>query len=73
MASSYPFGLVTGGTAASARARRWRSPKPASRSSPPVSRRTRLRRRPPVLFLLCDAARFVTGAVLPVDGGYLAA
>jgi NAD(P)-dependent dehydrogenase (short-subunit alcohol dehydrogenase family) len=25
-----------------------------------------------VLFLLSDAARFMTGVVLPVDGGYLA-
>jgi len=25
-----------------------------------------------VLFLLSDAARFITGAILPVDGGYLA-
>jgi NAD(P)-dependent dehydrogenase (short-subunit alcohol dehydrogenase family) len=27
----------------------------------------------PVLFLCSEAARFITGAVLPVDGGYLAA
>jgi NAD(P)-dependent dehydrogenase (short-subunit alcohol dehydrogenase family) len=26
----------------------------------------------PVLFLCSDAARFVTGTILPVDGGYLA-
>jgi len=25
----------------------------------------------PVLFLASDAARFVTGVVLPIDGGYL--
>lgn len=27
----------------------------------------------PVVFLCCDAARFITGAVLTVDGGYTAA
>jgi NAD(P)-dependent dehydrogenase (short-subunit alcohol dehydrogenase family) len=25
----------------------------------------------PVLFLASDAARFITGTILPVDGGYL--
>jgi NAD(P)-dependent dehydrogenase (short-subunit alcohol dehydrogenase family) len=23
-----------------------------------------------VVFLCCDAARFITGAILPIDGGY---
>jgi NAD(P)-dependent dehydrogenase (short-subunit alcohol dehydrogenase family) len=27
----------------------------------------------PVLFLCSPAAAFITGAILPVDGGYLAA
>ncbi|AZO76573.1 MULTISPECIES: SDR family oxidoreductase [unclassified Bosea (in: a-proteobacteria)] len=50
----------------------------AARSAPILSRTPMNRWGDPsdvggaVLFLLSDAARFVTGAVLPVDGGYLA-
>ncbi|CAN7142275.1 SDR family oxidoreductase [Bosea sp. LjRoot90] len=50
----------------------------AARSAPILSRTPMNRWGEPsdvggaVLFLLSDAARFVTGAILPVDGGYLA-
>lgn len=50
----------------------------AARSAPILSRTPMNRWGDPsdvggaVLFLLSDAARFVTGAILPVDGGYLA-
>lgn len=51
----------------------------AARSAPILSRTPMNRWGEPgdvggaVLFLLSDAARFITGAILPVDGGYLAA
>jgi NAD(P)-dependent dehydrogenase (short-subunit alcohol dehydrogenase family) len=50
----------------------------AARSAPILSRTPMNRWGEPgdvggaVLFLLSDAARFITGAILPVDGGYLA-
>jgi NAD(P)-dependent dehydrogenase (short-subunit alcohol dehydrogenase family) len=50
----------------------------AARSAPILSRTPMNRWGEPgdvggaVLFLLSDAARFVTGTILPVDGGYLA-
>ena len=50
----------------------------ATRSAPILSRTPMNRWGEPgdvggaVLFLLSDAARFITGAILPVDGGYLA-
>jgi NAD(P)-dependent dehydrogenase (short-subunit alcohol dehydrogenase family) len=50
----------------------------AARSAPILSRTPMNRWGDPgdvggaVLFLLSDAARFITGAILPVDGGYLA-
>jgi NAD(P)-dependent dehydrogenase (short-subunit alcohol dehydrogenase family) len=50
----------------------------AARSGPILSRTPMNRWGEPadvggaVLFLLSDAARFVTGTILPVDGGYLA-
>ncbi|HEV7324651.1 MAG TPA: SDR family oxidoreductase [Bosea sp. (in: a-proteobacteria)] len=50
----------------------------AARSAPILSRTPMNRWGEPsdvggaILFLLSDAARFVTGATLPVDGGYLA-
>lgn len=50
----------------------------AARSAPILSRTPMNRWGEPgdvggaVVFLLSDAARFITGAILPVDGGYLA-